>query len=258
MRLARSTSNSSMNCSLSSRNLAPACLRYLRRTQRGATAAGLWPRVLRCLRCGSQGMGRWAAGRRAGALLQDGCQAPALQLAHAADHSARPVAAQVAHDNQRVAAGVEQLVQTIDYHFLGHGLPRAPLAHVLAQVDELDLPIIEPLEKVGRWLVGRQVDDLAQVQLLEEREVELVGLAGAVQVCLDHPEVRGRDEAHVSVLCALCSGCRSRLGRGESEGATRATAARKFGGVLLADILPTLELLAQLLYSRGIVVNNNN
>ena len=107
MRLARSTSNSSMNCSLSSRNLAPACLRYLRRTQRGATAAGLWPRVLRCLRCGSQGMGRWAAGRRAGALLQDGCQAPALQLAHAADHSARPVAAQVAHDDQRIVARVE-------------------------------------------------------------------------------------------------------------------------------------------------------
>ena len=189
MRLARSTSKSSMNCSLSSRNLAPACLRYLRHNTKGWLACA--------------GLKAWgAAGRRAGALLQDGCQAPALQLAHAPDHGARPVAAQVAHDNQRVAARVEQLVQTIDYHLLGHGLPRAPLAHVLAEVDELDLPVVEPLEKVGRRLVGCQVDNLAQVQLLQEREVELVRLARAIQVRLDHPEVRGRDEPHACAVRA--------------------------------------------------------
>ena len=200
MRLARSTSKSSMNCSLSSRNLAPACLRYLRHNTKGG-----WPvrtRARAAVPCAA-GLKAWgAAGRRAGALLQDGCQAPALQLAHAPDHGARPVAAQVAHDNQRVAARVEQLVQTIDYHLLGHGLPRAPLAHVLAEVDELDLPVVEPLEKVGRRLVRCQVDDLAQVQLLEEREVELIRLARAIQVRLDHPEVRGRDEAHACAVRA--------------------------------------------------------
>ena len=189
-----------MNCSLSSRNLAPACLRYLRHNTQG------WLAAVPC----AAGLKAWgAAGRRAGALLQDGCQAPALQLAHAADHGARPVAAQVAHDNQREAAGVEQLVQTIDYHLLGHGLPRAPLAHVLAKVDELDLPVVEPLEKVGGRLVGCQVDDLAQVQLLQEREVELVRLARAIQVRLDHPEVRRRDEAH-----AWC--CRAAAARAAS------------------------------------------
>eukprot|EP00964_Phaeocystis_antarctica_P003041 scaffold1621_cov54-Phaeocystis_antarctica.AAC.3 len=158
-----------------------------------------------CSGSGWVGTGRWAAGRRAGALLQDGCEAPALQLAHAADHGARPVAA-----------------QAIDDHLLRHRLPWAPLADVLAQVDQLDLPVVEPLEKVGRRLVGRQVDDLAQVQFLEERQVELVGLAGAVQVCLDHPEVRGRNEAHVPVLCVLCSGCRARLGRGDPSVCARA------------------------------------
>ena len=197
MRLARSTSKSSMNCSLSSRNLAPACLRYLRHDTKGWLACA--HAAVPC----AAGLKAWgAAGRRAGALLQDGCQAPALQLAHAPDHGARPVAAQVAHDNQRVAARVEQLVQTIDYHLLGHGLPRAPLAHVLAEVDELDLPVVEPLEKVGRRLVGCQVDNLAQVQLLQEREVELVRLARAIQVRLDHPEVRGRDEAHACAVRA--------------------------------------------------------
>ena len=45
-----------------------------------------------------------------------------------------------------------------------------------------------------RQLVRRQVDDRAQVQLLQKWEIELVRLRRAIEVLLDHAIVLRRDE----------------------------------------------------------------
>ena len=141
----------SMNCSLSSRNLEPACRRVP-----SAIDVRFQPCSLR--------------------------RQPII--------ASRAVAAEVAHHEQRVVLRVEEQVQALHDDVLRDGLPRAPVPGVVAELDQLDHQLLgEPVEEHLGALVGAEVDDLPQLQLLEEREVELGRRAGTVQVALDHAEI---------------------------------------------------------------------
>ena len=137
-------------------------------------------------------------------LFEYRCQVPPLQLAQAPNHCACPVSAKIAHDEQRVSGRLQEQTKPFEDGLLGDGLPRIALpSNILAEVDQVDLLVFDPCEQRARQLVGCQVDYGAQVQLLKEWEVEIVGLSGAKQVVFDHPKILRRDQrAHEGDLFA--------------------------------------------------------
>ena len=82
-------------------------------------------------------------------LLEDRREAPALQLAQAANHRACTMAAEITHDEKRVARRVEQQPQALENSLFRDGLERAPLAAaaVLSQVHKVNVLILEPHEQ---------------------------------------------------------------------------------------------------------------
>ena len=133
------------------------------------------------------------AARKTAVLVADRDERPALHSAQAAHEAPRAVLPLVAVDEKGVVGRVDDRAECRTHDVVGH-LFEGLLVARHAELEQLHALLVEEAQ-VGVWvLLGAEVEDAAQPELLQERQVLLGREAGALDAAPDHRKVFWRQD----------------------------------------------------------------